>query len=307
MTFGFSLIVRGSDATPENFTLMAERAESLDIDSLWCSAHIVLPPQVRSGYGMVPDLMPPPHWKERYWEPFTVISYLAARTTRLRFGTSIIVLPMHNPFEVAKQVAEVDELSGGRFTLGLGVGWFEEEFEILNQDFRTRGARTDEALALMRKLWGPDPVNFQGRFYNVADAYFGPKPVQQPGPPIWIAGNSEPALRRAARYADAWHPVRPTFALIKQARETLAVYLEEASRAPDAIQIAVKLPLVVEDESPDRDTFPTRGQPAEIAGAIDRFRELGVDHFVFDLVPETISCALDSMDRFAQDIRPHLH
>ena len=306
MSYGFSLIVRGSDATPENFALMAERAEALDIDTLWCSAHIVLPPQVRSGYAMVPDLMHPPHWKEGYWEPFTVISYLAARTTRLRFGTSIIVLPMHNPFEVAKQVAEVDQLSDGRFTLGVGVGWFEEEFEVLKQDFRTRGARTDEALALMRKLWGPDPVDFQGRFYSVADAYFAPKPVQQPGPPIWVAGNSEPALRRAARYADAWHPVRPTFPMIEQAKQTLAQYLEEAGRPSDAVEIGVKLPLVVEDESPDRDAFPARGQPEEIASAIDKFRELGVDHFVFDLLPETISTALDSMDRFAQDIRPRL-
>ena len=132
---------------------------------------------------------------------------------------------MHNPFEVAKQVAEVDQLSDGRFTLGVGVGWFEEEFEVLKQDFRTRGARTDEALALMRKLWGPDPVDFQGRFYSVADAYFAPKPVQQPGPPIWVAGNSEPALRRAARYADAWHPVRPTFPMIEQAKQLSLIHI----------------------------------------------------------------------------------
>ena len=94
--------------------------------------------------------------------------------------------------------------------------------------------------------------------------------------------------------------------MIEQAKQTLARYLEEAGRPSDAVEIGVKLPLVVEDESPDRDAFPARGRPEEIASAIDRFRELGVDHFVFDLLPETISTALDSMDRFAQDIRPRL-
>ena len=163
MSYGFSLIVRGSDATPENFALMAERAEALDIDTLWCSAHIVLPPQVRSGYAMVPDLMHPPHWKEGYWEPFTVISYLAARTTRLRFGTSIIVLPMHNPFEVAKQVAEVDQLSDGRFTLGVGVGWFEEEFEVLKQDFRTRAISRAGSTALPMPTSHPNQSSSPGR------------------------------------------------------------------------------------------------------------------------------------------------
>ena len=90
MTYGFSLVVRGNDATPENFSKIAERAEALEIDTLWCSAHTVLPPQVRSGYAMRPGIMHPEHWKERYWEPFTVISYLAAKTTRLNFGTSTL-------------------------------------------------------------------------------------------------------------------------------------------------------------------------------------------------------------------------
>ena len=122
MSYGFSLVVRGNDATPENFTRIAETAEALEIDALWCSAHIILPPQTRSGYSMRPGVMFPEHWKQSYWEPFTVISYLAAKTSRLKFGTSIVVLPMHNPFEIAKQVAEVDQLTQGRLMFGLGVG-----------------------------------------------------------------------------------------------------------------------------------------------------------------------------------------
>ena len=101
MKYGFSLIVRCDEATPEGFTQIAERAEALELDSLWCSAHIIVPPQVRSDYAMVPGRRYPDHWKERYWEPFTVLSYLAAKTERLILGTSVTVLPMHSPFEVA--------------------------------------------------------------------------------------------------------------------------------------------------------------------------------------------------------------
>ena len=254
---------------------------------------------------MRPGVMFPEHWKQGYWEPFTVISYLAAKTNRMKFGTSIVVLPMHNPFEIAKQVAEVDQLTQGRFMFGLGVGWFEEEFEVLNQDFHNRGVRTNEALELFQALWGPDPVTFKGQYYNVENACFGPKPIQKPGPPIWVAGNSEPALKRAARYADTWHPVRPSFSQLEQSTQKLAIYLEAESRSMKSIEIAIKMPLVVEDTASDPE-FPTRGRPADIASAIERYRELGTQHFVFDLIPETVDCALTTMECFAQDIRPHL-
>ena len=122
MKYGFSLIVRGEDATPDTFVGIAERSEALDMDSLWLSAHVVLPPQVKSGYVLIPGRPHPPHWRECYWEPFTVLSFLAAHTKRITLGTSVVVLPMHNPFECAKQVAEVDRLSGGRFVFGVGVG-----------------------------------------------------------------------------------------------------------------------------------------------------------------------------------------
>ena len=139
MKYGCSLIVRGEDATPDTFIKMAERAEAIELDSLWLSAHVVLPPQVKSGYILIPGRPHPPHWRERYWEPFTVLSFLAAHTSRITLGTSVVVLPMHNPFEVAKQVAGGGPALRGRFIFGIGVGWFEEEFEVLGQSFGTGG------------------------------------------------------------------------------------------------------------------------------------------------------------------------
>lgn len=306
MKFGFSLIVRGNDATPDTFARIAERAESLEIDSLWCSAHVILPPQVKSGYVLIPGRKHPEHWKERYWEPFTVLSYLAALTSKLTLGTSVVIAPMHNPIELAKQVAEVDQLSAGRFVFGIGVGWFEEEFELLGQNFKNRGARTDEALELMKALWGDDPVSFAGKYYRVENACFGPKPRQLPSPPIWVAGSSRAALKRAARVAQAWHPVRPTIEYLVAARAELNGYLEAAGRAPESLEIAVKLPLVFQDGPPEVEQAPTQGRAIDIVDAIERYRQAGASHLVFDFVPESLATALDTMERFAEEVRPKL-
>ncbi len=305
MKFGFSLVVRGGDANPETFARMALRSEALELDSLWLSAHVIIPPQVRSDYAMVPGARHPEHWKECYWEPFTVLSYLAALTSRIQLGTSVVVMPLHNPFELAKQVAEVDQLCAGRFVFGIGVGWFEEEFAVLGQNFRNRGARTNEGLELMKALWADDPVTFAGKHYNVENAWFAPKPVRQTVP-IWVAGSSKAALRRAARYGDAWHPVRPSFEALERSIAELNGYVADEGRAPGSVAIAVKCPVVFQAGPPGADQAPTMGRPRDIADALLRYRDLGASHFVLDMVPETRAVALDTMERFAQEVRPLL-
>ena len=303
MKYGFSLIVRGEDATPDTFVGIAERSEALDMDSLWLSAHVVLPPQVKSGYVLIPGRPHPPHWRECYWEPFTVLSFLAAHTKRITLGTSVVVLPMHNPFECAKQVAEVDRLSGGRFVFGVGVGWFEEEFEVLGQNFGNRGARTDDALDLMKMLWAEDPVTYKGRFYSCEDAAFSPKPVQRPHPPIWVAGASRSACRRAARYGEAFHPARMQPERVVEIRRTLDDECGKIGRVQGSVKLCVKLPLVFQDGPGE---FPTQGTPGQIADGIKRYVEIGAEHFTFDFVPEKVDAALDVMERFAQEVRPRL-
>lgn len=303
MKFGCTLIGRGKDASPDNFVRMAERAEALGMDSLWLSAHIVLPPQVKSDYVLVPGARHPPSWRECYWEPFTVLSFLAAHTTRVSLGTSILVLPMHNPFECAKQVAEVDQLSNGRFIFGIGVGWFEEEFEVLGQNFRNRGARMDDAIELMKKLWSDDPVTYKGRFYSCENASFTPKPVQRPHPPIWMAGASRPAYRRAARYADAFLPLRMPPEKLVELRRDLDAECDEFGRTPGSVKLCVTLPVVFQDEPGET---LTQGNSRRIADGIKRYIDLGVEDFRLDFVPESVDNALEVMERFAQEVRPRL-
>ena len=306
MKYGFSLVVRGEEATPETFAAIAERAEALEIDSLWLSAHVILPPQTKSDYILIPGRKHPPHWRENYWEPFTVLSYLAALTHKITLGTSVVVMPMHNPFELAKQVAEVDQLSHGRFVFGIGVGWFEEEFDVLGQAFNNRGKRTDEALELMQKLWTEEPVTFDGKYYKVNEGSFRPKPVQQPGPPIWVAGRSRAALRRTARFGSAFHPVRPTLEYMDEIRSELDALLPEYGRAPGDVEITVKLPLVFSDDAPGPEDPPTIGSSQSIIDGLRQYQDHGSSHFVLDVMPETLRVTLDTMERFAQEIRPKL-
>lgn len=306
MKYGISLVMRGRDATREAFEIVAEKAEAAGLDSLWCSDHLIVPELTVSRYPGRPDGTFPDSWLERYWEPFTVLSYLAAKTSKILLGTSVCILPMRNPLEVAAEVADLDQLSRGRFIFGVGVGWFQEEFDVLRWPFHERGKRTDEGLAVCKALWTQERPSFSGPNYSFDKVYFGPKPAQKPHPPIWIAGHSSAALRRVARHGNGWHPFKPTYEVIEKGKAELSRYLEAEGRSLSEIEISVKAHLVFQDEAPAPGRHPLEGRPADIVEGIKRFEELGVEHFTFDLRPETVEMALDTIERFVQDVRPKL-
>jgi probable F420-dependent oxidoreductase len=175
-------------------------------------------------------------------EALVTLGALAAVTRRVGLGTEVLVLPQRQPTLVAKQVATVDVLSGGRVRLGCGVGWQASEFESLGVPFAERGARMDECLQLLRLYWTEPSITFHGRFYHVEAMAMDPKPVQPGGPPIWLGGGSEAALRRVGRLGDGWlagggerpETVREKLAVIRQAAE-------QAGRDPAAIGLQVQL------------------------------------------------------------------
>src|SRR5262249_24120098 len=147
---------------------------------------------------------------ERFWyalEALTLAGYLAALTTRVQLGISVLVLPQRSPVIVAKEVATLDRLSSGRMVLGVGAGYHEAQFRWLGAEFERRGQRLDEYIVAMREVWTASEPRFEGRFVAFSDVVFSPQPVQPEGPPIVVGGSSPPALRRAARLADGWHPV----------------------------------------------------------------------------------------------------
>jgi probable F420-dependent oxidoreductase len=175
--------------TVQSVVEVAEAAEELGFAGVWTTDHLLMPAGARYS---------------RVLEPLVTLAFVAAKTSRVRLGTSVIVLPMRNPFVVAKQAATVDLVSGGRLTLGLGAGWSEPEFKNVGADFKTRGRRLDESIRLFRHLFSGSREPFRGEFYGYDDGVFDPLPAQGEHLPVLIGGNSEAALRRATRQGDLW-------------------------------------------------------------------------------------------------------
>src|SRR5262245_52602312 len=196
MRVGINLINFGPGVTPESLARSVELAEALGYHLVMISDHVAITPDVQSRY-------PAP-----FYDPFTTLGWLAARTTRVELGTTVIILPYRHPLETARMVANLDRLSGGRLILGIGVGWAKQEFEVLGVPFHQRGAITDDYLLAMKMAWTHDVASYDGRFVSFKDVHSTPRPLRVPHPPIWVGGGSDAALRRAVRHGDGWHPIR---------------------------------------------------------------------------------------------------
>jgi probable F420-dependent oxidoreductase len=197
MRLGIHLPQIGRKASPDGIRRAAVQAEELGFADVWTSEHIIVPAGV----------MYPP--SPNFYDPILTLTWAAACTRRVRLGTSVLVLPMRHPLPLAKELATLQNLSGGRLILGAGVGWMEAEFAALGVPFKERGRRTDEGIAMMRSVWSDDPVSFEARWVPavIDNMRMMPKPEQPI--PIWIGGTSEPALKRAIRL-DGWHGSRAT-------------------------------------------------------------------------------------------------
>ena len=257
MKYGLILPGRGVLARPENLSLIARRAEELGYAALLAGDHIVVPRQIHSSYpytdgGEFPGALSaieradstcfPPG---EYMEQLTVLSFLAGQTSTIRLVTSVIIVPHRNPLVAAKALATLDLLSQGRLVVGVGVGWMREEFEALGlRHFEERGALTDEYIRAYKELWTSDDPTFEGKYCRFHNISFLPKPVQKPHPPIWVGGESRPALRRTAELANGWLPLgsNPSFPMgtpehLAKGMKQLGFYAERFGRDPSEIEI----------------------------------------------------------------------
>ena len=275
-------------ASPQAVVDIAVAAEALGFDSLWVGERVFYP-------GKAPAEAPID------FEPLTVLSYVAARTTRIRLGTSTLILPYRHPVLVAKAVASLDQLSGGRVTLGVGAGWLEAEFTALGVPFAQRGAICDEYILALKELWTSDQPHFQGRFCSFGPLTFSPKPVQQPHPPIWIAGDSDRALRRAVELGDGWQP-ELGFDELETAGRRLRELSDAAGRVPPLLAVGRRLSLVQEPMGADRE--PMHGNPQQVASDVRRYAELGVSHFIFGIYRPSAAEIVREMEVFAAQVRP---
>jgi probable F420-dependent oxidoreductase len=314
MLFGFALPGRGPLATPEALAKLAEKADALRYASLFVTDHVVIPTSLDSTYPYSTTGRFATDWTNGYLEPLAMMGVLVGLTSRVKIGTSVLVVPYRNPVVTAKILATLDVMSGGRIILGAGVGWMKEEFEAVQAPpFAERGKVTDEYLRLMREMWTREPVEFRGAHYRLPSVSALPKPRQKGGIPIWIGGHTDAALRRTGELADAWHPIgmRPPAMLLPEEYadkvRIIRAWAAKAGRDPRSIGLSLRVPLEL---APRRGKAAVSDQPGFRGGAdavirhIRSYQTLGVSHFVFDLGAADLKGQLTMMERFAEEVRP---
>jgi probable F420-dependent oxidoreductase len=240
LKFGLTGMSVGVTSYPEALVSVAQAAESAGFDTLWAGEHHVL--------ALSSQNMPA---TTRLLNPVVTLTYAAAFTRTIRLATGVLLLPQHSPLILAKELASLDVLSGGRLIVGIGVGWSEAEYEALGVPYHERGARADDYLAAMRAIWSEGTPAYAGRFVSFHDVVAYPHPVQQPAPPIVVGGRAASVLRRAVEQAHGWFgyamDLDETAALLAQLREAAARYTRPAELGELEISVAPRVPI-------DRDT-----------------------------------------------------
>jgi len=297
MDLSLSLPQLGRLGTPNDVALVAAGAERLGFTTGWVLDRLLAPLAPRSPYPAAPDGALPDVYSSCL-DPVGTLAFAAAHTTTLGLGTSVLNLPWYRPLELARRLATLDVLSGGRLRIGFGLGWSEDEYAGVGVPFRERGRRADEALDALLALWRADPVEFHGEALDVALSRSGPKPVQRPHPPLYFAGYTNRALRRIARYGDGWLPGGLPLPVVAQMWRRLRELTEAAGRDPDGQRLVVRANATVTAE-PDGQPFV--GSVRQIADEVVACAALGAHEVHLDLqfTPE-ISSGRNYLDTAAE-------
>jgi probable F420-dependent oxidoreductase len=287
MKVGILLPQTGDLATSENILYIGKEAEKEGFDSVWVFERLLWPVKPQTPYGGVPNL-PIPVEYQSVLDPLETLTYLAGNTQRISLGTSIIDILFHNPVVLARRFATLDVLSGGRVIAGLGLGWSKDEYDASGIPFSHKGARADEYMQVLKRIWTDDVVEFRGQFYNIPASKIGPKPVQKPHPPILLGAYSPKAFPRIVNYADGWIPIAGSVPLEQQeqAINGLREAARKANKDPSNIRIFVlSYPNVLDSSSQSSSSnqprSPMSGTIDQIGSDIDRFKAMGAEHIIF--------------------------
>ena len=238
MRFGFALPQIGSIAGPEALVRVAKRAEDLGFDSLWVLDRILWPVSPRAPYPIGDGSLPVQY--KNVLDPVETLTFAAAHTSRIALATGVLNLPWYNPVLLARRLTTLDVLSGGRLRAGFGIGWSPDEYEAAGAPWQDRGKRADEAIEILKKIWTTDPVEFQGKHYRIAKSFIGPKPVQKPHPPIYMAAFTPSAMKRVAAEADAWLPVGIPLSGVGAMFDDIKNMAKEAGRDASALELLLR-------------------------------------------------------------------
>ena len=270
MKVGVNLINFGPGANPQSLKRWVQLSENLGYHLMMTSDHIGMTPDVQTRY-------PAP-----FYEPISTLGWMAGITEKMEIGTTVIIAPYRNVLELARACANVDQLSGGRLILGVGVGWAQQEFKALGVPFRHRGAITNEILEAIDLLWTQDVASYDGRFVSFQDVNTAPRPVRSPKPPIWVGGASDQALRRTVRYADGWHPIRIRVDWLKGTGiPRLTEIAAEEGRPVPAICPRIRL-RITDSEVPEDRRVAGEGSVEQIRRDMAGLEELGCQYVLLD-------------------------
>jgi len=297
MKFGVTIPNNWGVEDPQQVLAMGPAAEDLGYDSLWVMDHLFNTGYIRERLDDKP-----------YYHPLATLSYLAATTKRVLLGTSVLVLPYHNPVELAKYTASLDQMSGGRLILGVGVGAMTEEFEALGISMRQRGSLTNECITIMKELWTNHDPSYHSRRWDFSGLRFSPKPLQKPHIPLLIGGSSPGAMRRAATLGDGWHPSGLSPEEFSLGRREIRELAQAAGRDPDSLTMSLRLEVEVHGRpSSDRAAGHTRlygDDPDQMAASIAAYQTAGVDHVVLALNSGDIPALNKLMRSIAREVIP---
>lgn len=288
--FGICVPNFGNNLSAEAVAEVASKAEEMEYESVWVTDHLLLPASQRYPYGNI-------------FEILSTMSYLAAITDWVKIGSSVIVLPMREPVQVAKALATIDVLSKGRVIAGFAAGWCEEEFQNVGMNFKNRGKRFDESLQLIKTLWRGGETSFQGRYHNIKSGIFEPKPFQPGGPPVWIGGNSEKAFERALKLGSGWHF---TGIPVEQLDERIS-----GKKIPDNFVLSGRLTVDFTGKSPSRVKARSGEERVILSGNIDhvveelgKYLERGISHFAIYFGDKSADKYINDMERFSKEVIP---
>jgi probable F420-dependent oxidoreductase len=312
MQFGFGAPVSGPLSGPRDLARIASEGETIGYDYCTISDHVAIPRELEAKYPYSDTGEFPGRAGGDRHEQLTCVAFVAAKTSKLRLVTSVTVVPHRPPVLTAKVISTIDVLSEGRFTWGIGVGWCKEEFEAVGAEpFEERGAVTDETIAACRELWSNDNPSFSGKYAEFSNIFFQPLPVQK-RIPVWVGGESGPAMRRTARLGDAWYPIGTnprnrldTLGRLSEQWNKLRGQVQAAGRNVDEVKLAYRFSQFGKDIPERADNDDRRlgsGDNAAIVSDLRALRELGVIAVDFNFGGNTADAVIANMRRFRDDV-----
>ncbi|MFV0298438.1 MAG: TIGR03619 family F420-dependent LLM class oxidoreductase [Hyphomicrobiaceae bacterium] len=304
-TFGLDVGIYGSLARPDIILELGRFAEDRGFGSIWVADHVAFPVSYKSSYPYAREGDFPARLDDPLMEPIATIGVLVGATRRVRIGTAVLVMPHRHPLLMARMMATLDQFSGGRITLGAGVGWLEEEFKALGfEDFARRGKATDEAIEIFKAICKGGEVGYQGKVYAFDPVLSVPGSVQRPHPPVLIGGVADVALRRVARLGDGWLAVSMGPELLGERLVRLEQLTTEAGRRFSDLALSFKAFISIGEPKRGRygDREPGTGTVTEIIDDLKRLRDQGFNEIIVRSRGGTLAETRDQIDRFVGEI-----